>query len=294
MSDLPPTSLNTTTTPHNPTSIHAPRNLKTVLIGIMTTPHPFETRQTLRMIYRNMSVPTADLVFVMGLPRTTKELQTLQRESAEYGDILILNCLENMNEGKTHAFFEAIGGMYPWGGWNVSYDVDTRSLPFNTPIDPLKLNAHIHSQLPSLRLRSDRYNTKIGSYQPLPLPKYPRSAPKGRRYEFALKADDDSFLHLPNLVRTLNDLPHRHGAYYGRMGNKGADKGTRMECTGAAYAVSWDLVDHISSPSTKTHLQILSAEDQTLSLWLRPLLPRLHGYDDTYGYQNHPHTIPTT
>ncbi|CAG8844270.1 5945_t:CDS:2, partial [Racocetra persica] len=59
----------------------------TIFIGIMTYYEKIDTRE-----------------FILGLPEDENK-DKLEEESKMYGDIVILNITENMNEGKTFEYF---------------------------------------------------------------------------------------------------------------------------------------------------------------------------------------------
>jgi len=102
----------------------------------------------------------------------------------------------------------------------------------------------------------------------------PENMNKGKTYEFFvaaeavrpshafyLKADDDTFIHVPNLIGTLRRFPASELVYYGRYckGPKGA-----FMC-GMAYALSASLFALIPRPP----FQISGHEDQITDWWVR-------------------------
>ncbi|CAG8731059.1 11709_t:CDS:2, partial [Acaulospora colombiana] len=90
------------------------RNL-TVFIGILTVDEKIEIRKYLREMYARNSDALARYLgvrespvtirFVTGLPRG-EYVKRLKKESKMYGDIVMLNITENMNNGKTLEFFD--------------------------------------------------------------------------------------------------------------------------------------------------------------------------------------------
>ncbi|KAF5725929.1 beta-1 3-galactosyltransferase 16 [Tripterygium wilfordii] len=85
-----------------------------ILIGILTLPDQYQRRQFLRLVYGTQSPPTGaqvDVKFVFC--NLTKEEQKVivALEIMRYDDIIILNCTENMNNGKTYTFFSSLPEM---------------------------------------------------------------------------------------------------------------------------------------------------------------------------------------
>ncbi|KAJ3166497.1 hypothetical protein HDU88_003366 [Geranomyces variabilis] len=79
------------------------------------------------------------------------------------------------------------------------------------------------------------------------------------RYQFVMKADDDVWLHLPNLAARLDALP-KDGTYFGREVH-----GAFM--AGMGYALSWDMVAWISADPFPAENKV-GQEDATLAWWL--------------------------
>ncbi|CAF1766552.1 hypothetical protein HID58_088123 [Brassica napus] len=128
-----------------------------ILVGILTLPDQYPRRHFLRMIYGTQAIPNGikiDVKFVFC--NLTKEDQKVlvALEIMRYDDIIILNCNENMNKGKTYTYF---------------------------------------SSLPDLFNETDSPNPP---------------------YHYIMKADDDIYIRLENLVASLKPLP-REDLYYG-------------------------------------------------------------------------------
>ncbi|KAJ3147236.1 hypothetical protein HDU86_008072 [Geranomyces michiganensis] len=79
------------------------------------------------------------------------------------------------------------------------------------------------------------------------------------QYQFVMKADDDVWLHLPNLAARLDALP-TDGTYFGREVH-----GAFM--AGMGYVLSWDLVAWISDDSFPAENKV-GQEDSVLAWWL--------------------------
>ncbi|KNA03410.1 hypothetical protein SOVF_208850 [Spinacia oleracea] len=105
-----------------------------ILVGVLTLPDQYQKRHFLRMIYGTQSPEGArvDLKFVFC--NLTKEDQKVlvALEIMRYDDIIILNCQENMNKGKTYTYFSSLPhifsnneGPYPPYHYVLKTDDDT-------------------------------------------------------------------------------------------------------------------------------------------------------------------------
>ncbi|KAH9276926.1 hypothetical protein BASA83_000438 [Batrachochytrium salamandrivorans] len=119
----------------------------------------------------------------------------LELEAAVHNDTIMVDCDENMDDGKTYAYFSYVGRTYAPG-----------------------------------------------------------------TYEFIMKADDDVWLHLPNLEKWVQTMP-RTGTYFGRHVSK------TSFMAGMGYGLSFDLVRWIATdPYPAAHR--IGQEDSLLSNWL--------------------------
>ncbi|KAI3982984.1 hypothetical protein MKX01_010467 [Papaver californicum] len=85
-----PISLNNTPRPQTQFSL---------LIGILTRPDLYDRRHFLRLFYGIQSSPIADSILTLEILR--------------FHDIIILNCTENMNSGKTYTYFSSLTHILP-------------------------------------------------------------------------------------------------------------------------------------------------------------------------------------
>lgn len=89
-----------------------------LLIGIMSPFWASARRQIIRNAYRRFpqNLPV-DIMFVEGnltAPNNEDRVQSMQRtvvewENSTYGDIMHLDCIENLNNGKTYEFLKKVG-----------------------------------------------------------------------------------------------------------------------------------------------------------------------------------------
>ncbi|KAJ4792703.1 Hexosyltransferase [Rhynchospora pubera] len=86
-----------------------------LLIGIITVPEKTERRHIIRMAYElQKPIPHAqiDIRFVFCQLKTEEQKVFIAMEILRYRDIIILNCTENMNEGKTYTYFSSVPKMF--------------------------------------------------------------------------------------------------------------------------------------------------------------------------------------
>ena len=107
-----------------------------LLLGVITQWEKIERRHFIRHLYplsiKNRShVTVSDIVrtvFVIGEPKSEQAKAILEWESEMFGDILILDGVnENMNAGKTYHFLKALHDwqiLYEDGGWTHVGKVD--------------------------------------------------------------------------------------------------------------------------------------------------------------------------
>ncbi|XP_076885056.1 hydroxyproline O-galactosyltransferase GALT3-like [Bidens hawaiensis] len=93
--------------------IHSSDDEIRVLIGILTLPDQYNRRHFLRLVYGTQSVSRGRVDVRFVFCNLTKEDQNVlvALEIMRYDDIIILNCTENMNRGKTHTFFSSLPDM---------------------------------------------------------------------------------------------------------------------------------------------------------------------------------------
>ncbi|KAH9323028.1 hypothetical protein KI387_017667, partial [Taxus chinensis] len=84
-----------------------------ILFGILTKPDLYERRHFLRMVYGIQSTAHArvDVKFVFCNLTENDQRILVSLEIMMYNDIIILNCEENMDKGKTHTYFSSLPKM---------------------------------------------------------------------------------------------------------------------------------------------------------------------------------------
>ncbi|KAI3462230.1 hypothetical protein Pfo_018893 [Paulownia fortunei] len=81
-----------------------------LLIGILTCPDRYDRRHFLRLVYGTQSSPIAriDVKFVLCNLTKPEQRVFVALEIMRFNDIIILNCFENMNSGKTYTYFSTL------------------------------------------------------------------------------------------------------------------------------------------------------------------------------------------
>ncbi|KAL6609527.1 hypothetical protein ACP70R_039496 [Stipagrostis hirtigluma subsp. patula] len=222
--------------PHASTTVatQAPEDDVRLLIGIQTIPSKYERRHLLRTVYflqvqeQPSLAGNVDVRFVFCNVTSPVDAVLVALEIMRYGDIIVLDCAENMDNGKTYTFFSTVARAFNGGAG-------------------------------------------------------------GRpRYDYVMKADDDTYLRLPALVASLRGAA-REDAYYG----------LQMPCdrenfypfppfmSGMGYALSWDLVRWVAAAevSRRDHE---GPEDMWTGRWLNLAGKAKNRYDNAprmYNYK---------
>ena len=101
-----------------------------VLYGIFSIPRKAHTwavvRQQSQCDFNNDIHST---VFVVGTPRSESDREIVMRESKSRGDVFILTCDENMNEGKSFTYFKEALEQFPCFNFYAKVDDDTAFVP---------------------------------------------------------------------------------------------------------------------------------------------------------------------
>nr|XP_018265892.1 uncharacterized protein I303_02268 [Kwoniella dejecticola CBS 10117]OBR88050.1 hypothetical protein I303_02268 [Kwoniella dejecticola CBS 10117] len=156
-----------------------------VLIGVFTTDAGVERRHMIRQSYashwrsRRDGTEGIRIRFVMGRPRKRFE-KAVQLEMEAFNDILLLDMDENMNSGKTHAFFS-------WAAENAT--------------------------VPDWEYPTISSDDSSATDQQLRLPPIWKGEKKP---DYVVKADEDSFIMLGELEKRLRVSP-RSKAFWGYL-----------------------------------------------------------------------------
>ncbi|KAK1326916.1 putative beta-1,3-galactosyltransferase 16 [Acorus calamus] len=118
-----------------------PKNFS-LLIGILTRADLYDRRHFLRIIYGIQSSPIAEIHIKFIFCNLTKEEQRIfvALEIIRFDDIIILNCSENMNSGKTYTYFSSLPHILPRKYdyvMKADDDVFLRLEPLSASLNPL-------------------------------------------------------------------------------------------------------------------------------------------------------------
>ncbi|KND01984.1 uncharacterized protein SPPG_02490 [Spizellomyces punctatus DAOM BR117] len=97
---------------------------KTVLVGLLTVPDKIQRRALIRATYLQLKPPGVDFYFVFGKPKAPEIAHLLAWEKRIYKDIMILDCDENMDNGKTFHFFDFVSHTFPDGRYDFVMKTD--------------------------------------------------------------------------------------------------------------------------------------------------------------------------
>ncbi|XP_078165225.1 beta-1,3-galactosyltransferase pvg3-like [Carex rostrata] len=97
-----------------------------IFIGILTVPHLHERRHLLRLVYslqaRSLGTAKVDVRFVFCHSMNEEQKTFLKLEIKQYNDIIILDCFENLNDGKTYTYLSSLPSMLRGAGDGQPYD----------------------------------------------------------------------------------------------------------------------------------------------------------------------------
>ncbi|KAG8050131.1 hypothetical protein GUJ93_ZPchr0009g1328 [Zizania palustris] len=86
-----------------------------LLVGVLTMPKRYERRDIVRLAYA-LQPPAVrarvDVRFVFCRVSDPVDAQLVALEAMRHGDIVVLNCTENMNDGKTYAYLSSIPRLF--------------------------------------------------------------------------------------------------------------------------------------------------------------------------------------
>uniref|UniRef100_J3MXQ3 Hexosyltransferase n=1 Tax=Oryza brachyantha TaxID=4533 RepID=J3MXQ3_ORYBR len=110
-----------------------------LLVGVLTTPKRYERRNIVRLAYAlQPAVPAGvaqvDVRFVFCAVADPVDAQLVALEAMRHGDILVLNCTENMNDGKTHEYLSSVPRLFAANPYDYVMKTDD-----DTPGDDVSL-----------------------------------------------------------------------------------------------------------------------------------------------------------
>ncbi|KAN0066189.1 hypothetical protein ACQY0O_000283 [Thecaphora frezii] len=215
-----------------------------VFVGVFSIDSSYERRHLIRSTYAAHTVPLDPLTglptsnvqvrFIIGRPRKA-HARRVALEMETYNDLVILDMEENMNRGKTHAYFK-------WAAENAT-------VPFLRPVDPLKQAVKLDSGSFGQTREVVRGH---GDHQE-------RFEVAWKKADYVVKADDDAYIILEELERHLRVAP-RQMTYWGYLIRNWFMGG---EC----YALSSDLVQYVATSENVLHYT-RGKEDKKVAQWI--------------------------
>ncbi|TVU20358.1 hypothetical protein EJB05_36565, partial [Eragrostis curvula] len=193
-----------------------------ILIGILTLPGKYARRHLLRTVYSLQAeehpslAGAVDVRFVFCNVTSPEHAVLVALEIIRFGDIIVLDCAENMDDGKTYTFFSTVARAF---------------------------------------------------------------SSNDTRYDYVMKADDDTYFRLPALVSSLRGAS-REDAYYGLQMPCDAENFYPFPpfMSGMGYALSWDLVAWVAQ-SELSRRDRVGPEDLWTGRWLNLAGKAKHRYD---------------
>ncbi|PWZ01348.1 hypothetical protein BCV70DRAFT_149276, partial [Testicularia cyperi] len=249
-----------------------------VFVGVFSIDSAYERRHLIRSTYAVHTVPVdpvtgtptsnVQVKFIIGRPRKA-HARRVALEMETFNDLIILDMEENMNRGKTHAFFR-------WAAENAT-------VPFLRPIDvdPSSPDAFLDdSAVFGAGIRGNGYaQTReiVGGTAEHPQ----RYQVSWKKADYVVKADDDAYIILEELERHLRVAP-RQMTYWGYLIRNWFMGG---EC----YALSNDLVQYVATSDNVLHY-VKGKEDKKVAQWinLHPNRSSIHWVSEHCWIYDHP------
>lgn len=100
-------------------------------VGIFCTAGDFIQRDLVRHTSNLLAPPGLALRFVICQPLSASSNPILEAESQLHGDIVFLDCVENMDKGKSLQFFQVVRQTFPNYHFYAKTDLDSYNLYFN-------------------------------------------------------------------------------------------------------------------------------------------------------------------
>ncbi|GAC93114.1 glycosyltransferase [Pseudozyma hubeiensis SY62] len=243
-----------------------------VFVGVFSIDSSYERRHLIRSTYATHELPldphtgmptsNVQVKFIIGKPRRA-HARRVALELETFNDIVVLDMEENMNRGKTHAFFQ-------WAAENATVPflrpVDQKQ-QFGASLDELAQHGNGHGQTREVLGGSTEQAQR---YQVL-----------WKKADYVVKADDDAYLRLQELERHLRVAP-RQMTYWGYLIRNWFMGG---EC----YALSSDLVQYVAHSESVLH-HVNGKEDKKVAQWmsLHPNRSDIHWVEERCWIYDHP------
>ncbi|MBW0486608.1 hypothetical protein O181_026323 [Austropuccinia psidii MF-1] len=237
-----------------PTSrFHCQAHSATLLfIGIFTTPSAFEKRNLIRTLL-SPELPSNGLIelkFISGQPENENWLELIKTEQSLHHDMVVLKGVkDNVDLGKTYEYFKWITQRE-----RLRETTQTEHKSSHRPKQNFDGGIDQLIGLDGFEFLQEQDNQKALFGKP----------------KFVLKSDDDTFLVIPNLIKSFKDLDCQQNVYWGT--NRGSNKAFKDYFRGLGYGMSWPLVEWIGSSNMSLESQV-GIEDARVGAWLTDLDP---------------------
>ncbi|KAJ1022144.1 hypothetical protein NDA18_005377 [Ustilago nuda] len=245
-----------------------------VFVGVFSIDSAYERRHLIRSTYAthtlpvdpNTGTPTSNVQvkFIIGKPRQA-HARRVALEMETFNDLVVLDMDENMNRGKTHAFFR-------WAAENATVPFlraveDDQQQAGSAFLGQRRLHGNGHGQTREVLGGS---SDQAQRYQVL-----------WKKADYVVKADDDAYLVLKELERHLRVAP-RQMTYWGYLIRNWFMGG---EC----YALSNDLVQYVAHSENVLHY-VKGKEDKKVAQWinLHPNRSDIHWVSEHCWIYDHP------
>ena len=172
-------------------------------------------------------------------------------ENNMYQDMVIMKCMDNSHHGKIWNFIQSVRAICNRGGGNLTAGG----------------NGSIANQ--NISLLIDNYPHHLTDSTP--------------SYDFIVKVDDDSYVHLINLESSLLSL-YKLSTYYGRFWYRNTN--VPFAC-GMLWTLSYDLIEYLASSIHNDTRIIYGPEDYLIALWLKN--KTIHMVDDPRNFIDYIH-----
>ncbi|GAC72181.1 galactosyltransferases [Moesziomyces antarcticus T-34] len=250
-----------------------------VFVGVFSIDSAYERRHLIRSTYATHTMPldphtgtptsNVQVKFIIGKPRQA-HARRVALEMETFNDIVVLDMEENMNRGKTHAFFR-------WAAENATVPFLRAVEDGQNPASGLAQGSVLLSE-PESRGQGHGQTREVlgGSTEQMH-----RYQVLWKKADYVVKADDDAFLILEELERHLRVAP-RQMTYWGYLIRNWFMGG---EC----YALSNDLVQYVAKSENVLHY-IKGKEDKKVAQWinLHPNRSSIHWVSEHCWIYDHP------
>lgn len=253
-----------------------------VFVGVFSIDSAYERRHLIRSTYATHTIPVdpdtgkptsnVQVKFIIGKPRQA-HARRVALEMETFNDLVVLDMDENMNSGKTHAFFR-------WAAENATVPflraVDPELQQQQQPLDSLQTRAHLGQQGLYGHSHGQTREVVVGS-----IGQEQRYQVLWKKADYVVKADDDAYIVLEELERHLRVAP-RQMTYWGYLIRNWFMGG---EC----YGLSSDLVQYVAHDESVMH-HITGKEDKKVAQWisLHPNRSDIHWVSEHCWIYDHP------